>query len=103
MKLHADNATTPRIDNLGETKSIRLTTEPNNLGEFIEIQVAELRGGSLNVVVSGELQREMRFDSHGNQIIHVWPTAKKTEAPPVSEEDPNDLGDYRGQMHPNVP
>lgn len=63
--------------NLNQVRSMSLVTEPNNLGEFIEIQVAELRDGSLNVVIAGQPGLNNTTDSRGNFTMRVWPTVKR--------------------------
>lgn len=74
MKLHADTKGSGYVAN-EHVVALRLVTEPNNLDEFIEVQVAELRDGSLNIVVFGTVGNPAR-DKHNNPIIRVWPSKK---------------------------
>lgn len=73
MKLHGDTRSGYVAND--RTETVRLVTEPNDADEFIEVQVAELGDGSLNVVIAGEVS--VSKDSRGNPMIRVWPTAKK--------------------------
>lgn len=75
MKIHGDTAS-GYIANSQPVKSLRITTEPNNLDEFIEMQVAELRDGSLNVVLAVGTESSIGRDSRGNTTLRLWPTAK---------------------------
>lgn len=59
--------------------SLRIVTEPNNLGEFIEVQVAQLRDGSLNVVMAGTPHATLPRDQRGFYSLRIWPAAKATD------------------------
>jgi hypothetical protein len=80
MRLSAD---TPGLRHtateVSQITSLSITTEPNNAGEFIEIQIAEQRDGLLTLVIAGDALSD-RMDRDGNLLMRVWPTARKAAA-----------------------
>jgi nitrate reductase NapAB chaperone NapD len=72
MKLHIDAVN----QNLNQVRSMSVTTAPNNVGQFVELQIAEQLDGSLIVVVAGEPSTELTKDPRGFGHLRVWPTAK---------------------------
>lgn len=61
---------------LQNVETVQILTEPDEDGRFIEVQVADLGDGTLNVVIAGEVERASRLDKYGNTQIRVWPTSK---------------------------